>query len=117
MWGHPTDPSQHFIPISCRARKVTQRDFDNFTHIIAMDRNKSVSEIDRPGHKLTDLDSLRTLQSAQPKSSTAIIRLFGEKVDGKAIDDPYYGSGMSGFERCYDQCVRYSEQLLDELEQ
>lgn len=60
--------------------------------------------------------SLRNLKSAQPKSSTAIIRLFGDKVDGKVIDDPYYGAGMRGFERCYEQCVRYSEQLLDELE-
>jgi low molecular weight phosphotyrosine protein phosphatase len=33
----------------------------------------------------------------------------------KPIDDPYYG-GASGFEQCYDQCVRYAEGFLDHLE-
>jgi hypothetical protein len=32
------------------------------------------------------------------------------------IVDPYYGSGMSGFERCYNQCVDYSNGFLDQLE-
>ena len=29
--------------------------------------------------------------------------------------DPYYGGG-AGFERAYQQCVRYSREFLDELE-
>jgi low molecular weight phosphotyrosine protein phosphatase len=39
------------------------------------------------------------------------------KIGGRAkpIADPYYGGG-SGFDKCYEQCVRYSEGFLEVLE-
>lgn len=74
------------------------------------------------------IDSLQHLQNKQPSSSKSTIALFGSydpdilfakpgaKVPkAKAIADPYYG-GNSGFDDCYEQCVRYAEGFLDMLE-
>jgi low molecular weight phosphotyrosine protein phosphatase len=72
--------------------------------------------------------NLSNLQAKQPSSSKSTIALFGSydpdilfpapgaKVPKpKAIADPYYGGG-SGFDDCYQQCVRYAEGFLDMLE-
>jgi low molecular weight phosphotyrosine protein phosphatase len=73
-----------------------------------------------------------------PKDSTATIALFGSFGDNKPIADPYYGGIVSdnpppphprlqsqglinkphsqnGFEKAYDQCVRYSNGFLDQV--
>jgi low molecular weight phosphotyrosine protein phosphatase len=63
--------------------------------------------------------------NVSPKSPSAKISMFSAyspshsgSPAGKQPDivDPYYGQGTSGFERCYKQCVEYSDGLLDELE-
>ncbi|KAH8099426.1 phosphotyrosine protein phosphatase [Cristinia sonorae] len=85
------------VPIDSLARQVSAEDFRRFTHILASDEN-----------------NLRNLERMKPKDATAEVRLFGSYDDGKAIADPYYG-GIGGFERCYQQCVRYSNAFLDEV--
>ncbi|KAI0695122.1 phosphotyrosine protein phosphatase [Cytidiella melzeri] len=89
---------KHNIPINHEARQVTREDFDAFTYILASDES-----------------NLRNLESMRPKGSKAVVKLWGSYVDNKAIADPYYG-GMNGFETVYQQCVRYSNALLDEME-
>jgi low molecular weight phosphotyrosine protein phosphatase len=68
--------------------------------------------------------SLRNINNVRPTNSQAIVSLFSAfdpnstSTKNKPVDivDPYYGSGMSGFERCYKQCVDYSNGFLDQLE-
>jgi len=88
---------KHDIPIHHEARQVTADDFRTFTHILASDES-----------------NLRNLERMKPKDATAEVKLFGSYVDGKQIDDPYYG-GINGFEQCYKQCVAYSNAFLDEV--
>ncbi|KAJ7275187.1 phosphotyrosine protein phosphatase I superfamily [Mycena haematopus] len=89
---------KHRIPISHQARKLTNSDFTNFTHILASDAN-----------------NLRDIKRVMPANSTADIRLWGSYLDGKSIPDPWYGS-LSGFESTYQQCTSLSEAFLDSLE-
>ena len=56
--------------------------------------------------------NLANLRKIQPAGSKARLHMFGEFGDNKRIDDPYYGRGNSGFERTYEQIVRYSDGLL-----
>ncbi|KAH7104117.1 putative LTP1-protein-tyrosine-phosphatase [Auriculariales sp. MPI-PUGE-AT-0066] len=88
---------KHGVPIDSTARQVKREDFTTFDYILASDKN-----------------NLSNLESMKPRGSTAVVRLFGSWDDNKEIADPYYG-GMNGFERCYQQCVRYSNALLDEI--
>ena len=65
--------------------------------------------------------SLRNINNVRPTNSQAIVSLFSAfspEASSKPVDivDPYYGAGMSGFERCYGQCVSYSNGFLDQLE-
>jgi low molecular weight phosphotyrosine protein phosphatase len=46
--------------------------------------------------------------------SKAKIRLFGSYGDNRPITDPYYG-GSKGFEKAYQQCLKYSQGLLEDL--
>jgi len=85
------------IPISHIARQVSQKDFYNFTHILASDNS--------------NLDALRRIR---PQDSTAEVRLWGSYLDGASIADPYYG-GIKGFEDTYRQCVQLSNAFLDTL--
>ncbi|KAI0286920.1 phosphotyrosine protein phosphatase [Russula aff. rugulosa BPL654] len=82
------------IPISHEARQVSQKDFYNFTHILASD-----------GSNLNDLLSIK------PGESTAEVKLWGSYHDGKPIADPYYG-GTKKFEDTYRQCVELSNAFL-----
>lgn len=71
--------------------------------------------------------SLQTLQTRKPRGSRAHITLFGTfdpdlplmspgaRLRPGIIEDPYYG-GRDGFDRAYDQCVRYARGFLDFLE-
>lgn len=73
--------------------------------------------------------SLQTLLSRRPPSSKAHISLFGAfdpslrgqhagtlTAKPQPIHDPYYG-GPKGFDKCYEQCMRFSSGFLDMLEQ
>jgi len=85
------------VPISHEARQVSQRDFYNFTHILASDNS-----------------NLASLLRNKPSDSTAEVKLWGSYLDGKPIADPYYG-GIKGFEDIYSQCVALSNAFLDTL--
>ncbi|KAG8905999.1 hypothetical protein FRB99_007856, partial [Tulasnella sp. 403] len=59
----------------------------------------------------------RPFTPSQPMHSlmlSQLVALFGSYGDGRPIADPYYG-GMSGFEKCYEQCVAYSQGLLKSI--
>ena len=69
-----------------RARRVTDRDFEAFDLILAMDRLNLV-----------------TLRERAPAGTVGRIRLFLEfsEADADEVPDPYYG-GTAGFERVLD---------------
>jgi len=69
---------QFGVPIEHEARKVTQSDFYNFTHILASDKS-----------------NLEKLLRKKPSDSTTEVKLWGSYVDGKPIADPYYGGIVS----------------------
>ncbi|PWN52759.1 putative LTP1-protein-tyrosine-phosphatase [Violaceomyces palustris] len=85
------------IPIDSLARGVVPQDFRDFDYILGMDVN-----------------NVRNLKNMQPRSSRAVIKLFGEFDDNQPIADPYYG-GRNGFELAYEQIVRYSHGFLRSL--
>ncbi|GAA5974139.1 hypothetical protein JCM11641_003459 [Rhodosporidiobolus odoratus] len=87
----------HKVPINSRCRQLQKADFTKFDYIIGMDKS-NMSNISR----------------AAPQNSTAKVAMFGTFGDNKTVDDPYYG-GDDGFERVYQQCVRYSEGLLEDM--
>jgi low molecular weight phosphotyrosine protein phosphatase len=66
--------SQFGVPISHISRQVGQKDFYNFTHILASDKS--------------NLDNLLRIR---PHDSTAEVKLWGSYLDGAPIADPYYG--------------------------
>jgi low molecular weight phosphotyrosine protein phosphatase len=83
------------------ARKLRASDFANFDYIFAMDRS-NFSDLQR--HK-------------KPPNATARVMLFGEySGTGKneVVQDPYYG-GKDGFEKAYQQCLRYSKNFLKDV--
>jgi len=85
------------VPIDHRARQVEKSDFKNFEYILG-----------------SDSQDIAKLQRIAPNNPKAHVALFGSFGDGKAIADPYYG-GISGFEKCYEQCVEYSQGLLKSI--
>ncbi|CAE6471538.1 unnamed protein product [Rhizoctonia solani] len=89
--------SAYSVPINHHARAVKSSDFKTFDYILASDNA-----------------NLSNLKSMAPKDSTATIALFGAYGDNQPIADPYYG-GISGFEKAFDQCVRYSNGFLDQV--
>ena len=83
-----------------RARRISQRDFDEFDLILAMDR----------GH-------LRILQRMCPPQSRHKLRLFMEfapERDGDEVPDPYYG-GSAQFEQVLDVVEAAASGLLSHL--
>lgn len=83
-----------------RARLVTERDFHEFTWILAMDR----------GH-------LRQLRAIAPRGSTARLGLFldfSRAYAGREVPDPYYG-GAADFEAVLDMAEEGAQCLLEEM--
>ena len=79
-------------------------DFDEFDYIFAMDSS--------------NLYDLQRLQQRK-KSSKAKVMLFGEFAGseakkGEEVADPYYGA-RDGFEKAYEQCLRFSRNILKEV--
>jgi protein-tyrosine phosphatase len=105
--GEPPDPRSRKTALrrgidlsEQRARKVSQRDFDYYDYILAM-----------------DLDNLAILQRACPMEHREKIRLFldfAEDVAESEVPDPYYG-GESGFESVYDLVDAAANGLLEEI--
>lgn len=69
---------QYGIPIDHESRQVSQRDFYNFTHILASDQS-----------------NLNNLLRLKPGDSTAEVKLWGSYLGGEPIADPYYGGAVS----------------------
>jgi protein-tyrosine phosphatase len=89
------------LPMTGRARGVTQSDFERFDLILAMDRSN-----------LEDLKHMAPNDAAQAK-----IRLFCDFCrtrDAKEVPDPYYG-GAHGFERVLDLLEDGCEGILEHL--
>ncbi|KAE8202057.1 hypothetical protein CF328_g2436 [Tilletia controversa] len=84
------------VAIGSKARQVCKADFEQFTHIVGMDKQ-----------------NMQNLRKVQPKGSPAVLLMFGEIDDGEPIQDPYYG--LSGFDEVFKQCTRYSAALLRTL--
>jgi protein-tyrosine phosphatase len=83
-----------------RARLVCERDFHEFTWILAMDRSH-----------------LRQLQAIAPRDSTARLNLFldfSRAYAGREMPDPYYG-GAAGFEMVLDMAEEGAAGLLEEI--
>jgi low molecular weight phosphotyrosine protein phosphatase len=78
------DP-QFGVPIEHEARKVSQNDFYNFTHILASDKS-----------------NLENLLRIKPSNATAEVKLWGSYLDDKPIADPYYGGVVSRNKSVYD---------------
>ena len=105
--GNPPDPrmtaagKRRGLPMTGRARGVTQSDFERFDLILAMDRSN-----------LEDLKHMAPNDAAQAK-----IRLFCDFCrthDAKEVPDPYYG-GAHGFERVLDLLEDGCEGILEHL--
>ena len=83
-----------------RARKVASRDFEYFTHILAMDE-----------------DNLRLLHEWCPPEFRGRVRLFldyAPEAEVRNVPDPYYGSS-NGFEYVLDLVEEASRGLIEEL--
>lgn len=84
-----------------RASQVSERDFDEYDYILAMDR----------GH-------LRILRSIAPPGARARVGLFldaSARWKGEDVPDPYYG-GVEGFEQVLDMVEEAAERWLDRIE-
>ncbi|MCJ1362899.1 hypothetical protein MMC16_002005 [Acarospora aff. strigata] len=115
--GNPPDPrtmstleANGITNYEHQARQVRGTDFRDFDYILAMD-----------GDNLRDLRSAR--QRYLAKSNTregdeglGKVMLFGDfgGRKGEEVVDPYYGA-RDGFEIAYEQMVRFSKGLLDEI--
>lgn len=81
-------------------RQVSRRDFSEFDHILAMDR-----------------DNLRDLLRICPSEHRDKVRLFlshSERFTGQEVPDPYYG-GSQGFEQVLDMVEDAARGLLGEI--
>jgi protein-tyrosine phosphatase len=83
-----------------RARRVNEKDFQQFDLILAMDR-----------------DNLMNLQHQCPEASQHKLHLFLEYAGlgaGAEVPDPYYGN-VEGFERVMQLCEAGARGVLDRL--
>ncbi len=82
-----------------RARRVTERDFERFDYILAMDE-----------------DNYLRLRDQSPPEHHPKLRLFLEfaNTSEREVPDPYYG-GAAGFERVLDLVEDASRGLLETL--
>ena len=90
------------IPLSGEARQFVPDDFDDFDHVLAMDR--------------ANRDELRKLaRNGRDRAKVALLRSFDPTAPPDAeVPDPYYG-GPRGFEEVFDICERACRGLLEQL--
>ena len=84
-----------------QARQAVAKDFQRFTHIIAMDQN-----------------NLRDLKPLAPRSGGAQLRLLMDYVpgrEGQDVADPYYGDA-SGFDLTWAEVRQGAQGLLAHLQ-
>ncbi len=105
--GDPPDPrtvrtaARHGVDLSGqRARKIQQRDFEIFDHVLAMDE-----------------DNLSGMMQICPPDLRPKIALFMDHAPALGlteVPDPYYG-GQDGFEYCYELVRQAAEGLLGKM--
>ncbi len=90
------------IPLSGRARQFVSDDFDDFDHVLAMDRaNRD--------------ELLKLARNGGDRAKVALLRSFDPSAPPDAeVPDPYYG-GAGGFDEVFDICERACRGLLDRL--
>ena len=86
-----------------RARKASADDFMSFDYIVAMDQDNymSLSEICPQGSE----QKIHLLMDYAPSFRT------------REVPDPYYGGGISGFEKVFDMVEAATAGLLEEIKQ
>lgn len=105
--GDPPDPraietaKRHGVDISsARGRQLSERDFDKFTRIFAL-----------------DTANLAGIEARGPRHRNAQVSLLLDVFDdrkGESIADPYYGD-ESDFEECWTEVSRAVQQLAEKL--
>ncbi len=107
--GEPPDPrairvaKRHGVDISdLRARQVRVADFDEFDHLLAMDRS--------------NLDDLLALCPREHRTRVRLLRSY-DSVAGTDVPDPYFcgPDDLLGFEQVFAMVERCSDRLLTEL--
>ena len=83
-----------------RARQVTSADFDNFDHVLAMDR--------------ANLAQLEALRRGTRHARLGLFLEFAPDCGSDEVPDPYYG-GQEEFERVLDLCEAAARGLLRNL--
>ncbi len=92
------------VALTSRARQVAPSDFEEFDHIVAMDREN-----------LLDLQALRRGSAAPGQARLHLLRDFDPEPGDRQVPDPYYG-GADGFDHVYAMVRRSCEAMLDALE-
>lgn len=106
--GSPPDPrsceiaEQHNIVLDHTARKISDRDFQTFDYILAMDASNYQ-------HIKAQME-----RHAKVKSQLFKMREFDNNHSGRDVPDPYYG-GLKGFEQVYDMLEEACGNFIDYL--
>lgn len=107
--GHPRDRRSRAVgeargvPLSGVARQFTVESFDEYDHVIAMDRSNRD-------------DLLAMARNEGDRLKVRLLRSFDRSAPADAeVPDPYYG-GARGFEEVFDICERACRGLLDHLQ-
>jgi protein-tyrosine phosphatase len=105
--GEPPDPraiavaQSHGVDISqARGRQLSEDDFDNFTHIFAL-----------------DTANMAGIKARSPRSRTARVSLLLDVLEqgkGQSVADPYYGN-ESDFEECWSEIFEATGRLAKQL--
>lgn len=90
------------VALTGRARQIGSVDFEDFDHILAMDRQN-----------LLDLRALT--RGASGGATLRLLRDFDSEPGDGQVPDPYYG-GPDGFDTVYAMVRRSCARLLDTLE-
>ena len=103
--GEPIDPrartllTQRGYPVGKgRARQVTDKDFERFDMVLAMDQ--------------ANMNQLRQLCPREHSHKLRLLLEFAPATGTLEIPDPYYGS-IQGFEKVLDLCEEGVRGLLD----
>ena len=90
------------IPLEGVARQFVAGDFDDYDHVLAMDRSNRD-------------DLHRMARDERDRAKVALLRSFDPAAPPDAeVPDPYYG-GPRGFEEVFDICERACRGLLATL--
>jgi protein-tyrosine phosphatase len=90
------------IPLAGAARQFVPQDFDDFDHVLAMDRANRA-------------ELLRLARDDRDRAKVALLRSFDPTAPADAeVPDPYYG-GARGFDEVFDICDRACRGLLATL--